>query len=278
MSRRPIDVAGYRTPAPAPTGPVPQLQWVAIADLVVDDRYQRPLRAGNRKAIQRIADAFNWSQFSPVLVAPVEGGRFAIIDGQHRATAAFLRGFETVPCQVVLADEQQQAAAFAAVNGKVQKVTSLQLFHAAKEAGEDWATAVASVCAEAGVTIARYPMPINERSKKRETMAVRVIDGVIRQRGRAIAVVALRCIMESALRDDPACLGALWISAIGDALGERPALAKDLPWLIRFFDDVDTDAVRAEAAKLRLRGYASVSEAVAVILRDRLDRRRPEAA
>lgn len=278
MTRRAIDIAGYRPVAAKPAGPVPQLQWVAIADLVVDDLYQRPLSEGSRRAIQRIAAEFAWSQFSPVLVAPVEGGKFAIIDGQHRATAAALRGFQTVPCQIVLADGPQQAAAFAAVNGKVRKVTSLQLFNAAMQSGAAWATAVAAVCAEAGVTISRYPLRINERSKKRETMAVMVVDGVIRRRGRAVAVAALRCIMESALRDDPTCLGALWIAAIGEAIGERPALLAELPWLISFFDDIDTEAVRAEAAKLRQRGYAAGAEAVAVIIRDRLDRRRPEAA
>lgn len=62
-------------------------------------------------------------QFAPIIGAPIEGGQWAIVDGQHRTTAAVLRGIEKVPCQVVQADRIQQAAAFAAVNGSVTKNT-----------------------------------------------------------------------------------------------------------------------------------------------------------
>jgi hypothetical protein len=52
-------------------------------------------------------------------VAPVEGGQFAIVDGQHRTTAAIRRGQKEVPCQVVQADRAKQAAAYAAVDGNI---------------------------------------------------------------------------------------------------------------------------------------------------------------
>src|SRR3546814_13493266 len=66
----------------------------------------------------------------------VEGGQFAIVDGQHRTTAAMLRKQPTVPCQIVQADRAKQAAAYAAVNGNVTRTTPTQLFHARMAAGD----------------------------------------------------------------------------------------------------------------------------------------------
>jgi hypothetical protein len=87
------------------------LQWIKIADLLVDESYQRPILGKGRNNVHRIAREFSWACFAPVVVAPVEGGKFTIIDGQHRTTAAALAGFDTVPCQVVIAAQKEQAAA-----------------------------------------------------------------------------------------------------------------------------------------------------------------------
>lgn len=121
-------------------GPAPILQWIEIKDLVIDDSYQRPLERKNWSAIRMIAKDFSWSKFSPVFIAPVEGGKFAIIDGQHRTHAAAACGFEQVPCQIVQMTHAEQAAAFAAVNGNVTQVTPFQVYKAALAAGEEWAT------------------------------------------------------------------------------------------------------------------------------------------
>ena len=133
---RPIEFVREQRPMTVNPGSAPILQWVKIVDLVVDDRYQRDLKFGNWKAIRRIAQNFKWSRFSPVFVAPVEGGKFAIIDGQHRTHAAAICGFSEVPCQVVHMSRDEQAAAFAAVNGLVTKVTLWNIYKAALVAAE----------------------------------------------------------------------------------------------------------------------------------------------
>jgi hypothetical protein len=140
-------------PANLNPGPAPMLQWIRIDRLVIDDSYQRELHSGNWKAIRKIAAAFRWSRFSPVFCAPVEGGRFAIIDGQHRTHAAAICGFEEVPCQVVQMTLQEQAESFAAVNGAVTKITSQQLFKAALQAGEPWAVTIAKTASDAGCRV-----------------------------------------------------------------------------------------------------------------------------
>ncbi|MFA5897901.1 MAG: DUF6551 family protein [Hyphomicrobium sp.] len=147
---RSIDISKRTPPAAGDPGPAPMLQWLKIVDLVVDDGYQRDLKNDNWNRIRRIADRFRWTRFSPVFVAPVEGGKYAIIDGQHRTHAAALCGVTEVPCQVVHMTREEQAASFAAVNGMVTKVTGFNILRASLVAGERWAIDAAKVCADAG--------------------------------------------------------------------------------------------------------------------------------
>src|SRR5271168_1397409 len=122
---RMISAEGFERPKAVSAGPAPMLQWLKIADLRVDPTYQRPIIGKGRRNVDRIARAFSWSFFAPVVVAPIEGGRFAIIDGQHRTTAAVLAGFDSVPCQIVIAGQDQQAAAFKAINGITTLISAM---------------------------------------------------------------------------------------------------------------------------------------------------------
>lgn len=150
---REIDLGGFR-PVVLADQPAPQLQWLPVAQMVIDDRYQRPLDQASRAAIQKIADGFDWMQFSAVLVAPIAGGRYAVIDGQHRVHAAALVGLETVPAMVVLADLAQQARAFVGVNTTARKITVHQMYRAALEAGEAWALAARDAVQAGGCRLA----------------------------------------------------------------------------------------------------------------------------
>lgn len=150
---RSIEVSSKDRPESVDAGPAPMLQWLKIDALVIDDSYQRELKPGNWKAIRAIAAQFSWSRFSPVFVAPVEGGRYAIIDGQHRTHAAAMCGFAEVPCQIVQMTPEEQAASFAAVNGLVTKVTLWQIFKASLAAGEPWAAEMARIADAAGCKV-----------------------------------------------------------------------------------------------------------------------------
>ena len=153
MSFRSINLTGLSPVVPAGQAQ-PILQWVDLDHLVIDDRYQRPLGPRNMAAIQKIAAEFDWMQFAPVLLAPADGGRFAIIDGQHRSHAAALCGFTRVPAQIVMASAAQQARAFAGVNGKVTPITAHQVYRAALAAGEPWAQRCCAVVESAGCVLA----------------------------------------------------------------------------------------------------------------------------
>ncbi|MBC8718216.1 ParB N-terminal domain-containing protein [Ochrobactrum sp. Marseille-Q0166] len=177
-------------------GPAPMLQWVEIDQLLVDDGYQRPLSSHNWKSIRQIADGFKWSRFSPVLCAPVEGGLFAIIDGQHRTHAAAMCGYKSVPCQIVQMSPSEQAASFAAVNGNITKVTALNLLKAALAAGEPWAVECDAIAKEGGCRL----MLSNPSSKDRKPgpiYAARMFRKLVESRPREALIKALKILMHA---------------------------------------------------------------------------------
>jgi hypothetical protein len=156
MTFRAIETGERRAPRPAQAA-LPVLRWLAIDDLVIDEDYQRPLTKGSWTQIVRIAGAFDWAHFLPVLVAPspIEG-KYSVIDGQHRTHAARMAGLEQVPALVVDLDEVGQARAFAAVNGLVTAVTPGTVFRAGLRAGEAWALATEAAVLKAGAKLSDY--------------------------------------------------------------------------------------------------------------------------
>ena len=174
----------------------PKLFWIAIASLRVDPRYQRRIVGrASEKSVVTIATEFSWSKFAPVVVAETEEdeGIYAIIDGQHRTTAAAIRGIRDVPCLIMRADLAEQANAFAAINGSVTAISTMQLHAARVAAGEAEAVALRDACAEAGVTICRYPVKAADM-KIGETLAAARLSRQLARYGSKTFVAALSCI------------------------------------------------------------------------------------
>ncbi|BCW88021.1 hypothetical protein sos41_11590 [Alphaproteobacteria bacterium SO-S41] len=162
------DVAGD-VPYPAAFAPIAGTIGAAcsipLSDLVIDPRFQRAVTAAGAALIAQIAAGFDWTKFTPLIVAPIVGqlgdggARFAIIDGQHRAAAAFLRDdVPTLPCWIVEADVQAQSRAFLAINGERTKMHPLAIWHARLAGGDAEAAELFALLAAAGVELARYPM------------------------------------------------------------------------------------------------------------------------
>ncbi len=250
-------------------GGAPMLQWIAIDQLVVDDSYQRPLQnAQSRKIARAIAERFDWSKFSTVIVAPVEGGRYAIIDGQHRTTGAKLRGIESVPCQVVIADRAKQAAAFASINGTVTRMTALALYRAAVGAGEPESCQIDEIAKRVGVRILRGPTAQKDL-KPGDTMAVVVVRQCLRAYGEDAVVAGLSAVTKTR-HNVPGALGAGAIRGLiaaaadmpGDAEAYTPGVDRlPLAELVRNADAMRVGGVAAWSAlhsrlRDRLRGRA----------------------
>jgi hypothetical protein len=245
ISMRPISLEGLEKPASVDAGAVPMLQWLKIEDLLVDPTYQRPIAGQGRRNVIRIAQSFSWSCFSPVVVSPIEGGKFAIIDGQHRTTAAALVGFDSVPCQVVIAAREDQAIAFKAINGITVPISPMAMYSAAVVAREPWAIEVADVCLRADVELLRYPLPV-ERQRPGQTMAVGAIARCLNRYGRSTLITALQCVTQTN-NNVPGALTARIIRALCEVLHGNQFWRDSGLILLEAFDSIDLAALQSEA-------------------------------
>ena len=215
MTHRHVDVTRFAQIKPA-SQPAPQLIWADLASLVIDERYQRPLGPRNIAAINKIAANFRWSRFSPVLVAPVEGGEYAIIDGQHRCHAAAICGFERVPAMVVLVAPEEQALAFVEINTGQIRVGGGAVYKAALVAGEPWAVACKAAVDAAGCQLITYNAKTKEK-KPGQIYAIALIRKLV-EAGEAAAVTAgLRAMLTAspdAVANFDSALLAPWLTAI----------------------------------------------------------------
>lgn len=234
---------------PKSAGSPPRLDFLPLSKLRIDDNYQRSIERRGLSTIARIHNEFDWNRFAPLIVAPVPGkGLFVIIDGQHRATAALLRGFEMVPCSIVDAKVREQAAIFAAVNGNVTPVSILQLFKAGRAADTPWAVEIDTVCAAAGLVPLVYPKP-KSVIKPFETMAIGTLRHELQRFGTAEVTDALRHAVTQPGADEPG----YW-----NSLGVKMAIAtwREMKGKRKAAEPIEDDLSKAHRIRdLKKRGY-----------------------
>ncbi len=272
MTRRPVDIA-QRPVTPVDPGPAPMLQWIAVDRLVIDDAYQRPLGAGNWKAIERIAANFQWSRFAPVLAAPISGGLFAVIDGQHRVHAAALCGLTEVPAMVVQVGVEEQSRAFAWVNSQTIRVSVFHIFKAAFSAGDDWAVRADAAVSGGGCRLMRANASSSAKQPG-EVYAIGLVRALVeagQDRAITAALAALRAV--PAL-DRPVCYTDFilrpWINAVAashvpphDVLVRALAAQNPFKVIERAQSSLDRSVPQAVKAREALRQMIARAEAVA---------------
>ena len=185
---RRVDVSSCDLIAPADQAE-PQLSWVEIDCIRIDDSYQRQLAASNWKAIRRIAQDFRWSRFAPVLLAPIAGGLYSLLDGQHRVHAAAICGFKTVPAMIALLPREELARAFIEINTAAIRVTPHQVYRAALTAGEPWAIASRDAVQAAGCRLMTRNNVAQKDKKPRDVYCLQTVRRSV-DAGRADAVTA----------------------------------------------------------------------------------------
>lgn len=181
-----------------PVGRPPVLEWLAPAELQVDDGYQRSLGAeSSQTLIRRIATFWDWNLCQPVNVARRADGSLWVVDGQHRHAAALLRGdIPHLPCVVVsFANRAEEAAAFVALNKERRALGSVDVFKAQLAAGDEQASEVNALILEAGLTIAPHGNYI--AWKPGMIYCVPGIVSAYRTHGRIIASAALVALSEA---------------------------------------------------------------------------------
>jgi hypothetical protein len=258
---RVLDTKGYSAiTVPSSFGKAPRLEWLALRDLVIDPDYQRDITSVGRSNVRRIAANFNWAMFTTVMVSSVGGNKYAIVDGQHRCTAAALCGVDRVPCAIVDAAPGEQARAFRAINGNVTRMHTLHLHHAAVAAGEPVAVRIAEACRRAGVTIMRSPVPV-EDIKPGQTNVVLTIGKALQRFGDKVVELALRTIVATG-DGNTGMLSRIVIWGTAEVLNDHPEWHADEAALRRAFDTVDLDELqrRATAAAARLRGTSATDQ------------------
>ena len=174
MTLRAIDISDQDAVARPDPGPLPDMRWLSLSELQIDDRYQRPLGKANWRTIRKIAGAFDWSLFAPVVAAPLTDGGFAVIDGQHRAHAAALAGQDRIPALVVDVPPESQARAFAGINTQRTGLTMFHLFKAGRASGEPWALACDQAVSSAGCRLMPHNTTFRAR-KPREIYAIAMV-------------------------------------------------------------------------------------------------------
>lgn len=190
--------------------------------------------------------------------AKARGDLFAIIDGQHHAAGALLRGLDSVPCAICKADLAAQAAAFVSINGSVTAMTPLQLHAARLAAGDPGAAELAAVCAEADVTICRYPVPAN-KIRQGETLAVSMLQGLFKRFGREVLVAALSCITKTR-RGNPGMIRAQIVEALCAVLEAEPDWHADRARLIFAMQTFDFTAQFNAARTAAIENGSKVSD------------------
>lgn len=247
---RPIETKSFaKLKPPAGFGELPKLDWLPIRSLLIDPEYQREISNKGRNNIRKIAEHFNWSMFGTVMVAALDGGYYAIVDGQHRTTAAALCGIEKVPCQIIEAQRGQQAAAFRAINGNTTRPHSLQLFHAAVAAGDPEGLRIADICKRAGLTVLRSPTQLEELKPGQISFATAL--GKIASRfGEEVTVKALRAVVASG-----ALLTGVTAFGVVEVLNDHPEWCKDEKALQAALETIDLDEMlrlaRSKSAHLK---------------------------
>ncbi|MFC4668353.1 ParB/RepB/Spo0J family partition protein [Seohaeicola nanhaiensis] len=198
MTFREIDVRECDPVARPRPGAAPELVWLRIESLLIDEDYQRPLGPKNWKAIRRIASAFEWPRFTPVIAARLSDKRYAIIDGQHRAHAAALAGISAIPAMVVEADPSGQAAAFAAINRDRTVVSGYHLLKAALAAGDADALTADRAVTEAGCRLMTYVVSSVHRAP-RQVFSIALVLSHVRAGRSRVVTEGLRAITQSPL-------------------------------------------------------------------------------
>lgn len=152
---RRIDTTGIEPVNPDEgVGPPIKMQWISLDRLYVDTRYQRDIAKGAKSNVRQIGRKFKWRRFAPIIVTPIEGTDcFSVIDGQHKATGAKLRGLKEVPCGIVeTASLEDQADSFKFLNANTTKIMLFDIFKANLAAKDPDAVAINALASECGVT------------------------------------------------------------------------------------------------------------------------------
>lgn len=215
-------------------GLVGVLEMVELSRMVIDYNYQRSMTLGSVKTARRIARDFDWRKFTPVIGVRVANNLIAIVDGQHRASAAKARGIQAAPTYILDATLQEAAAAFAAINGNVTPMNAQDIYRAKLVGGDPEALALQAVLDVAGVSVISGKVA----SLKGQTRSVGVLQRCLRVYGSDMLTLALQCITETGDGNVGLIIGSV-VNGIIEAILKKSDLLATPTTLLDLFDGID---------------------------------------
>ncbi len=264
----PISAAALQGVEPAEElGPLGELVWLPLRELLIDRRYQRDSsKETSRNLVRKIVENFRWSRFQPLIVAHVATG-YAVVDGQHRAISACTHGgIDKVPCWLIIEPQTRgQAQTFVGVNRDRASISALQIHRAGLAAGDPDAVQVDRVCTSAGVTIVFNLKGSQHTLPPKTTMAVGTIRQLIFKYGEAPVRAGLAALV-SAYPTTPGQLRGQVITAVVSIFAKHKAV--DSERLARVLADTDCEDLLDAAMKVRkLMGGSTESGMAAALVR-----------
>lgn len=181
-----------------PVGQLPVLQYCSPDQLLIDDGYQRRLEVkSSQTLIRKIAMFWDWGLCQPLFVARRADGGLYVVDGQHRLAAARLRDdIWQLPCVVTsFRNAEEEAASFVALNQQRQPLNRMQLFKAARAAGDENAASIQAALDEAGLWIGSSPDL--SMQKPGAIVCIAALEHCLRIHGAGILCAALDVLAQS---------------------------------------------------------------------------------
>ena len=199
-------------------GVPPESTFVNVNLIDVDRQYQRALR---EVLVNRILRKFQWSRFGAIVLAKKNGGRFMVVEGQHRVEAAKRHpDINAVPAVVFeFASLEEEAKSFVGINRDRQAVSSVDRYWAAVTAGNPTALHVAAILKKAECDIVRE----HGAAQPGHTHAVTALERSIKNFGDEATVRALRILCATWPDDKDALRGTL-ITAVAGLVRFNPKL------------------------------------------------------
>ncbi|MBR9840238.1 MAG: ParB N-terminal domain-containing protein [Rhodobacteraceae bacterium] len=252
---------------PAPQVPPAQsatrLEFIPVAALTVDRRYQRRTSEQSRSRVRKIVAEFSWSKFGAIAVAEIHEGLFAVIDGQHRALAAVLVGVESVPAVVAAGDVASQARDFVGINAVRTSVAAIDKFRARVASGDKVAVEVEGMLTELGIST---DVPAGTGIRHKETRAVSTLEKLQKRLGRGVVFTTLETLLDTQPGQNN-LLTAFAIEATATVVAKMIDAQRDLERLDTVLKETDFETLKEDAQKLqKLTGGATALKGAELLL------------
>lgn len=202
-------------------GDKPDLQWVEVGSIDVDSNYQREIKPA---LVERILRGFTWAKFGALVLSRKDGGRFSVVEGQHRWKAASLHPDVSIVPAVIVShnDVADEAGSFLAINRDRMPVTSVEQYWAGLTAGDDRALAISAVLHSAGCDV----VPAAGQYRPHLTNSISAIDRCLKRYGDKATRRAL-LVIRSAWPTDARSLRGTLITALARILRANEEAVSD---------------------------------------------------